>query len=241
MQCLKELLFLFEILAIFSKATLASDDLFDEDINRLLNFLPNEKRGDGPGFNEVPGTYPFTSIEQNEILAKHNELRGNSDPPASFMLKVGWNTALEASAKEHVEKCHWEHTAALGGQGESLWMGPNDDLVNRQNEGPNAVQSWYNEEGFYNYDTNSCQAGKVCGHYFQVVFAPVTSVGCARKFCETVTRPGSSDVKRYWLINCRYSDSFIVGARPFIKGTRCGSVRQPKAGGSMANFAAIAL
>ena len=31
-----------------------------------------------------------------------------------------------------------------------------------------AVTSWNNEKDYYNYDTNVCQTGKVCGHYTQV-------------------------------------------------------------------------
>ena len=30
------------------------------------------------------------------------------------------------------------------------------------------VNSWYNEIRWFNYQTNECEAGKVCGHYTQV-------------------------------------------------------------------------
>jgi pathogenesis-related protein 1 len=41
-----------------------------------------------------------------------------------------------------------------------------------------AVQSWAGEQQYYDYDTNSCAAGQVCGHYTQVVWSTTTLVGC---------------------------------------------------------------
>ena len=32
-----------------------------------------------------------------------------------------------------------------------------------------AVQKWYDEKADYDYDTNSCRDGAVCGHYTQVI------------------------------------------------------------------------
>ena len=31
-----------------------------------------------------------------------------------------------------------------------------------------AIQAWYNEKNYYDYDTGNCQSGKACGHYTQV-------------------------------------------------------------------------
>ena len=33
---------------------------------------------------------------------------------------------------------------------------------------PGAVQAWYDEKSFYNYQTKACDAGEMCGHYTQV-------------------------------------------------------------------------
>ncbi|CAA6668225.1 unnamed protein product [Spirodela intermedia] len=48
-----------------------------------------------------------------------------------------------------------------------------------------AVQSWVNEEQYYDYDSNSCQEGKVCGHYTQVVWRNTERVGCGRVRCDS--------------------------------------------------------
>ena len=31
-----------------------------------------------------------------------------------------------------------------------------------------AIQAWYDEKSFYNYQTKACDAGEMCGHYTQV-------------------------------------------------------------------------
>ncbi len=80
-----------------------------------------------------------------------------------------WDSELEVDAQGNVALCKFEHTSAtkLGDHGESIWIGPNEG-VNRHNEGPNAVQAWYDEERFYDHDNWKCAPGEVCGHYLQV-------------------------------------------------------------------------
>ncbi|KAJ0963334.1 hypothetical protein J5N97_028456 [Dioscorea zingiberensis] len=43
-----------------------------------------------------------------------------------------------------------------------------------------AVALWVSEKQDYDYNTNSCADGKMCGHYTQVVRKSSTSIGCAR-------------------------------------------------------------
>jgi hypothetical protein len=50
-----------------------------------------------------------------------------------------------------------------------------------------SVQSWWNENQFFNFDSNSCQNGQVCGHYTQVVWASSVRLGCSRQFCSSLT------------------------------------------------------
>ncbi|KAL0483397.1 pathogenesis-related protein [Acrasis kona] len=49
-----------------------------------------------------------------------------------------------------------------------------------------AVTYWINESKDYNYKTNTCAAGKVCGHYTQVVWRSSTKIGCARVKCSNI-------------------------------------------------------
>ena len=59
-----------------------------------------------------------------------------------------------------------------------------------------AVQDWVAEGADYNYANNTCAAGKVCGHYTQVVWRDTTHLGCALHDCPGL-QYGSSIVCDY--------------------------------------------
>eukprot|EP00897_Mesotaenium_endlicherianum_P009968 jgi/Mesen1/89/ME1113489C07575 len=69
-----------------------------------------------------------------------------------------------------------------------------------------AVSMWVNERADYSYGSNSCGAGKVCGHYTQVVWRNTNQVGCASIRCST----GGT------IIVCDYSPAGNwVGQKPY--------------------------
>ncbi|ESW20299.1 hypothetical protein PHAVU_006G197300 [Phaseolus vulgaris] len=69
-----------------------------------------------------------------------------------------------------------------------------------------AVKLWVAEKPFYNYNSNSCAAGKQCGHYTQVVWRNSVRVGCAKVRCNN----GGT------FITCNYSPpGNYVGQRPY--------------------------
>ena len=42
---------------------------------------------------------------------------------------------------------------------------------------------WVAEKNDYDYPSNTCAAGKVCGHYTQVVWRNSVNLGCGRVQC----------------------------------------------------------
>ncbi|KAL2635444.1 hypothetical protein R1flu_006923 [Riccia fluitans] len=46
-----------------------------------------------------------------------------------------------------------------------------------------ACRFWLNEKAYYNYESNYCRPGKMCGHYTQIVWRTTTRVGCASASC----------------------------------------------------------
>ena len=73
-------------------------------------------------------------------------------------------------AQEFAEGCSGNHgnpardTPPFHPIGQNIWLAsyvlPADTS--------RAVKAWYNEKPYYNYDSVSCDANKVCGHYTQV-------------------------------------------------------------------------
>ncbi|KAF2294252.1 hypothetical protein GH714_008612 [Hevea brasiliensis] len=49
--------------------------------------------------------------------------------------------------------------------------------------GKDAVKMWVDERAYYNYNSNSCAAGKQCGHYTQVVWHNSVLLGRAKMKC----------------------------------------------------------
>lgn len=69
-----------------------------------------------------------------------------------------------------------------------------------------AVRAWVEEGRYYDYETNSCEDGKVCGHYTQVVWRNTRRIGCARVVCT------DGDV----FMTCNYDPpGNYIGERPY--------------------------
>jgi pathogenesis-related protein 1 len=109
--------------------------------------------------------------------------------------KIVYSIELEASAQAWADKlrqsnqCGMLHSETHGKYGENLyWASPikwSDGRLQLQKVTPQqVVDSWGSEKTDYNYADNSCAAGKMCGHYTQVVWRDTRKVGCAVAVCE---------------------------------------------------------
>ena len=45
------------------------------------------------------------------------------------------------------------------------------------------VDAWASEVVYYDYESNSCDRGEMCGHYTQLVWSTTERVGCAMATC----------------------------------------------------------
>ncbi|KAF3675629.1 putative basic form of pathogenesis-related protein 1-like [Capsicum annuum] len=69
-----------------------------------------------------------------------------------------------------------------------------------------AVKMWFDEKKWYDYNSNSCAPGKVCGHYTQVVWRNSVRLGCARVRCNN----------GWVFITCNYDPpGNYIGQRPY--------------------------
>ncbi|CAL8279327.1 unnamed protein product [Boreogadus saida] len=81
---------------------------------------------------------------------------------------------------DYVEQCTWQHNPQLTDHGENLYVteGKLDIQV--------ALEQWFMEHLNYNYNNNSCQEDKMCGHYTQMVWADSHRVGCELYSCDVM-------------------------------------------------------
>lgn len=118
------------------------------------------------------------SLAQNspqDFLSAHNAARNQ--------VGVGplvWDNTVAAYAQDYAKKrmgdCSLTHSN--GPYGENLFWGSGAEFTAAQ-----AVNAWVNEKQNYDYNTNTCAAGKICGHYTQVVWRNSARLGCARVKC----------------------------------------------------------
>ncbi|KAM7277420.1 hypothetical protein ACFE04_019286 [Oxalis oulophora] len=109
-----------------------------------------------------------------EFLVAHNTARSRDN-----VGPIEWSEELCKAAAAHVEKMKGkcEMIPSGGDYGENMATGPGDQLV------ADVVQKWVDEKGWYNYSANTCNSGKDCSHYTQVVWANSKKLGCAKTKC----------------------------------------------------------
>jgi hypothetical protein len=166
---------------------------------------PAAERGD---HDPVTG---LTALQRQDMLAAHNRWRSRVGVPA-----LSWSGDLAASA------ARW---AAHLGRGTACEMVHSDNLEIGENiywasaiqwsDGRTSVQDvaasfvvdvWGRESADYQPATNTCRAGKTCGHYTQIVWKTTREVGCALRVCDAKDQ--------VWV--CQYLPTGnYVGVRPY--------------------------
>lgn len=147
------------------------------------------------------------------IVTAHNKWRAE----VGVKQKLSYSPELAASSQVWANKlqrsndCKMKHSAA-NGYGENLFwasaMNWSDGRKELQKVSPkHVVDSWGSEKADYNYAKNSCTAGKMCGHYTQVVWSGTQKVGCAMAVCE-------DSQQQVWV--CQYQPAGNwVGQKPY--------------------------
>ena len=136
-------------------------------------------------------TTDAAEIDSATFVAAHNRWRAE----AGVTEKLSYSPALAAKAQawadnlKHTNHCQMRHSQPNGQYGENLywasalaWSDGRKELQKVSSE--KVVDSWGSEKSNYDYDSNHCAAGKVCGHYTQVIWHTTTTVGCGVAICE---------------------------------------------------------
>lgn len=171
------------------------------------------------GFDTLDcGAYTPGTDTRDDFLCAHNDARANvSPPPLSPLPPLGWNADLAEVAQAYAEKCTWEHNADRSSDyaaiaGGDVYIGENLYVSSALTVTPfDAVAAWAGEDQFYDYAANTCAAGKVCGHYTQVVWGETLEVGCGVADCQNV-----AGLDKATLVVCDYAPGGnIVGQKPY--------------------------
>jgi len=168
--------------------------------------------GCGGASGTEPAGAPPPSGEPAElsgIVAAHNGVRAGVG-----VGPLAWSDSLAATAAAWAAQCVdvavpaglLDHNPGRS-TGHPWDVGENIYASTGTASGTTAVARWSAEVADYDYVTNTCAAGKVCGHYTQVVWAASTQVGCALRDCPSLTYRST--------IVCDYGPGGNSGGRPY--------------------------
>ncbi|MGV6808915.1 MAG: CAP domain-containing protein [bacterium] len=148
---------------------------------------PNSQAADQTSDEQEPKTY-------QGLTAAHNRIRQPLGLPA-----LVWSNHLAAHAQEWADyladkqQCAMEHRPNEGQYqriyGENLfWASPrrwsNGFIEAQPINAADIVTPWADEKHDYDYDSNQCASGKVCGHYTQIIWRDTERVGCGMRICD---------------------------------------------------------
>ncbi|KAM8863113.1 uncharacterized protein AB9W97_018143 [Spinachia spinachia] len=162
----------------------------------------------------APGAWSYLSEEQEELLVElHNHYRGQVSPSASAMLPLRWDPNLKIIAEAYAAKCIWNHNPELTDIGENLFVGTGP-LDLRE-----ALEKWFLERLYFDFQNNTCDENQMCGHYTQMVWADTHRVGCAFHLCNDME---VLDWERASFLVCNYYPAGNYDEqRPFVEGEWC--------------------
>ncbi|HKI59976.1 MAG TPA: CAP domain-containing protein [Mariprofundaceae bacterium] len=150
------------------------------------------------------------------ITNAHNDVRSALNIP-----ELIWSDKIADVAQDWAShlaknnKCKMQHRPRKGRDsrhfGENIYWASalkwSDGRRDVQRISPTTVvNSWAIEVEDYDYSRNSCQTGKVCGHYTQLVWKDSAQLGCGMAAC--------SDKGQIWVCNYDPPGNHI-GRRPY--------------------------
>jgi pathogenesis-related protein 1 len=139
-----------------------------------------------------------SATEAQQMLTAHNQWRSRYKVPA-----LTWSPQLANYAQEWANKLVRENRFQHRPNpryGENLAWASGQRLRPSQ-----VVNMWGNEVKDYNYASNTCKPGAMCGHYTQIVWRDSKQVGCG------VARGNGQEI---WVCNYNPPGNYI-GRKPY--------------------------
>lgn len=152
-------------------------------------------------------------FDADEMVAAHNRWRKTVNaPPLSYSTELAASSQEWANHLKNNNQCQMQHSKPDNKYGENLFWASavewSDGRREVQQVSPKTVvDDWGKERADYDYKSNSCAKGKMCGHYTQVTWRTTTTVGCAVAVCD-------DSRAQVWV--CRYQPpGNWVGKKPY--------------------------
>jgi len=141
----------------------------------------------------------------------HNDVRSSATPvPDPALAALCWSESVAAVAQAWADNCTWQHNPGRGFLGENIFAGSGNWL---SSAALSAVNLWAAEAAYYDYETNACASGEVCGHYTQIVWRSSEKVGCGITLCNTGSPFGGG---AWTFVVCNYDPpGNWVGQKPY--------------------------
>jgi hypothetical protein len=172
---------------------------------------------DDPGVVPVPGEpaeIAGITTYQNQVRAMVN----TSGVAGGALSPLAWEDSLAATAAAWVARCQDNDGNGLvdhnpdRSTGHPYYVGENIFSSTATASAYEAVllpvYGWAAEAAHYHYDTNTCDAGAICGHYTQIVWRTTQKVGCAIGRCSGLAYPST--------IVCDYGPGGnVTGQKPY--------------------------
>jgi hypothetical protein len=176
----------------------------------------------GPAGPADPPGGAVPTAPQAAWLDPHNAVRAGTFPgvtvspaPAPALPALTWSASAEAVAQAWANRCTYQHNAGRGADGT-----PRGENIAATAPGGRAdatpsyiVGLWAGEWPDYAYGASTCAAGKVCGHYTQLVWRSTLRVGCGRATC-TVNSPFTGFTTWDFFV-CDYEPPGNSGGKPY--------------------------
>ncbi len=134
---------------------------------------PTDDFTPAPALTTGASTGGLNQGDKNALLDQHNAWRARYN-----VAPLTWDETVAAVAQE------WANQIAASGKfahrqgskyGENLWAGTAGAFPMAS-----VVDGWGNEVSNFDIGSNTCAAGKVCGHFMQVIWRKSTKLGCGK-------------------------------------------------------------
>ncbi|MCX7257027.1 MAG: CAP domain-containing protein [Polaromonas sp.] len=161
--------------------------------------------------NAATAASTLTALEQADMVEAHNALRDEvGSPNLKWSAKLADTAQAWADTLKIKQACKTVHSHTPGAGENLYWASPLTYSTGKVElvavTAPQTTASWGSEKKHYSYDTNSCAAGKVCGHYTQLVWKKSTEIGCGKAIC--------NDKSQVWV--CQYAPAGnYLGQSPY--------------------------